>query len=221
MRADKTKGADLLFDAIGNIDDSLIQEAQTAPVRKAAQSRRKSFTAIIALAATLTLLLGVFAATLLAKIVGNLHSNLKGDAPDGYDSTTAPEATPSLSQTLIDTESDAIVVANAEDIDFFDGNTRIIWQIEGESDYKVVTLRSQSDAARLVNAIERQNQAISPSNTESTSCDVWITLGDGRVISPYLKTSAGNVGYAELFEYSPEIEPDESLINLINDLISD
>ena len=219
MRADKIRAAELLFDAIGNIDDRIIQEAQTAPTRKPVE-KRKSFTAIIALAATLTLIASVFAATLIAKIVDSLNSAPDEGHLEDYGNASV-ETNASLSQTLLDAESSAIVIVEEKDIDFFDGKTKIVWKQSGESDYHMVTLRSQADAAKLGKELKNQKQQIAPEDTESPECEVWITFGDGTVISPYLKTSAGNIGYAELFEYSPEIEPDADLTDLINDLISD
>ena len=215
MRADKTRAAELLFDAIGNIDDRLIQEAQTAPERKPASNRR-SFTAIIALAATLTLLLGVFTATLIAKIVG-IREDLM---PDSDDISSDVETSASLDHVLINCTPDATVIESAEDIDFFDGNTKIVWQVKGESNYKMVTLTSKYDATTLQKKLAQANES-TPADTENTQCYLWISFGDGRVVSPHLKNSAGNIGYAELFEYSPEIELDDDLTKLVNDLISD
>ena len=220
MRGKSLRSAEALFDAIGNIDDRLIQEALHAPVASARRSRY-GLKAIIVLAAVLTLTVGILATAVVAKLISSVKNALDDPYHDGYDSIDTAPTTQSLSQTLISAQSDATVVSDASDIDFFDGSMRIVWRIEGENEYRMVTLTSQSDATRLVRAIEAQKQAIFPENTESIQCEVWITLGDGRVISPYLKTSAGNVGYAELFEYSPEIEPDENLTSLINDLISD
>lgn len=218
MSSDRIRAAEQLFDTIGNIDDRLIQEAQL-PYRKATAPQRKSFTAIIALAATLTLIVGVLTATLIAKIVGSHKSDVNTDqSPDSYEETVIPQI--NLSQTLLDAESKAVKVTD-DDIDFFDGKTSIVWKVEGESEYRMVSFTSLSDTAKLKAELQKQTQQIKPEDTESPECEVWITFGDGTVVSPYLKASAGNIGYAELFEYSPEIEPSEDLVYLINDLISD
>ena len=215
MRADKTRNAELLFDAIGDIDDRLIQEAQ-APFVKTAPSRRYNTKAIIALAATLTVALMILSTVMIAKVVGKILKNdvgdLKGQSPD-------VETSASLDHVLINCAPDATIIESAEDIDFFDGNTKIVWQVEGESNYKMVTLTSKSDAAALQKKLINADQS-TPATTESQQCRLWITFGDGRVVSPYLKNSAGNTGYAELFEYSPEVELDDDLIGLIYDLIS-
>ena len=53
----------------------------------------------------------------------------------------------------------------------------------------------------------------------NVSVRVWIACGDGSVVSPYLTSSKGNTGYGSLFEYDPEIEPDEKFISYIETLI--
>ena len=215
MRADKKRNAELLFDAIGDVDDRLIQEAQ-APFVKTAPSRRYNTKAIIALAATLTVTLMILSTVMIAKVVGELLKNdiddLPGQSPD-------VETSASLDHVLINCTPDATIIESAEDIDFFDGNTKIVWQVEGESSYRMVTLTSKYDATTLKKRLEQADQS-KPADTENAQCDIWITFGDGKVVSPYLKNSTGNIGYAELFEYSPEVELDEHLTALINDLIS-
>ena len=216
MRADKIKNAELLFDAIGCIDDRLIQEAQVPPA-SAAQPKRTNFAAIIALAATLSLTVMILSTILIAKVVGGIK---KDSVPDDSGISSDVETSASLDHVLINCAPDAVVVDDAEDIDFFDGNAKIIWQIDGESSYRMVTLTSKYDASALKKRLEQADQS-TPADTENTQCDIWITFGDGKVVSPHLKKSAGNIGYAELFDYSPEIVPDEHLTALINDLISD
>ena len=216
MSADKTRNAELLFDSIGNIDDRLIQEAQYAPVASSAQRSKYTLRAIIALAATLMLTVTILATVLIAKIVFGPRKNI---APDDNDLAAEVETSASLEHVLINCATNATVVESAEEFDFFDGNTKIVWQIEGESDYQVVTLSSKYDAAKLQTMLQQADQS-TPATTESQQCRLWITFGDGRVVSPYLKNSAGNTGYAELFEYSPEVELDDDLTGLIDDLIS-
>ena len=49
---------------------------------------------------------------------------------------------------------------------------------------------------------------------------IWISLGDGRTVSPYLEYSAGNTGACELFGYEPEGEPSTKLTEYISGLLS-
>ena len=219
MSADKKRNASLLFDAIGDIDDRLIQEAQ-APFVKTAPSKRYNLKAIIALAATLSIVIGMLGAFAVSKFIGNLIESTLNDKADEGESSQIFES--SLSQTLLDaSDMPSVSKCEADEIDFFDGNTSIIWKASEQNEYCVFTLTSASDVTRLKNELSKVKEDISPENTENTLCEVWVTFGNGTVVSPYLKNSAGNVGYAELFEYSPEVEPDAAFAEFVNDLISD
>ena len=218
MSSNKKIKAELLFDAIGDIDDRLIQEAQ-APFVKTAPSKRYNLKAIIALAATLSIVIGMLGAFAVSKFIGNLIESTLNDKADEGESSQIFES--SLSQTLLDaSDMPSVSKCDADEIDFFDGNTSIIWKASEQNEYCVFTLTSASDVTRLKNELSKVKEDISPENTENTLCEVWVTFGNGTVVSPYLKNSAGNVGYAELFEYSPEVEPDAAFAEFVNDLIS-
>lgn len=219
MNADKTRNASLLFEAIGDIDDRLIQEAQ-APFVKTAPSKRYNLKAIIALAATLSIVIGMLGAFAVSKFIGNVIDSALNDKADEEESSQIFES--SLSQTLLDaSDMPSVSKCEADEIDFFDGNTSIIWKASEQNEYCVFTLTSASDVTRLKNELSKVKEDISPENAENSQCEVWVTFGNGTVVSPYLKNSAGNVGYAELFEYSPEVEPDAAFAEFVNDLISD
>ena len=48
---------------------------------------------------------------------------------------------------------------------------------------------------------------------------VWIALGDGRIISPCLKESNGNVAFGTLFDYDPEVEPSADFVTALYDTL--
>jgi hypothetical protein len=58
-------------------------------------------------------------------------------------------------------------------------------------------------------------------NATEEETKVWVSMGDGRVISPYLAISEGNVGYGCLFDYESEVEPTDVFVQTVMDLISD
>jgi hypothetical protein len=126
MNADKKRNASLLFDAIGDIDDRLIQEAQ-APFVKTAPSKRYNLKSIIALAATLSIVIGMLGAFAVSKFIGNLIESTLNDKADEGENSQSFE--PSLSQTLLDaSDMPSVSKCEADEIDFFDGNTSIIWK---------------------------------------------------------------------------------------------
>ena len=58
------------------------------------------------------------------------------------------------------------------------------------------------------------------SGGEDAAVSVWINYGDGRVVTPYLKDTEGNVGYGTLFDYEPEIVPTKDMSKFVNSLVS-
>ena len=61
---------------------------------------------------------------------------------------------------------------------------------------------------------------LSREDSESVEVKVWLSYGDGTVVSPYLKHTRGNTGYGTLFDYSAEVEPSEKLTSTIHKLLN-
>ncbi len=118
-------------------------------------------------------------------------------------------------ETLLDEESGKEHRIDASDIDYFSGEAEIIWY-DGEN-YYMKTLGKTSELSGLQTYVGQGEQVDSDENREYR---VWISCGDGRVISPYLESSAGNVGYCELFDYDPEISPSDGFVNYIDGLLN-
>ena len=49
---------------------------------------------------------------------------------------------------------------------------------------------------------------------------MWIVYEDGRVVSPYLKHTQGNVSYGSLFDYSAEVEPNAALVKALHEVLN-
>ena len=155
----------------------------------------------------MTLFVGTF-------IIGNIAGDKKSD----NNATASP---PTLEQVLSDVEDSERVMSyrSAEDIELFDGEAKIIWS-DGE-EYNVIRLSGEFEKNRLNSAMNQSfARAKAVGEDDNVSVLVWISYGDGRVITPYLKNTVGNVGYGEFFEYDPEIVPTEELSDFVNDLIS-
>ena len=109
-------------------------------------------------------------------------------------------------------------IQSADAINYF-GGVYLVWQTS-ESD---VLYRSReltnAETARLISLIDTGTRAgnSSPSNL----CRVWILCGDGSVLTPYLPTTAGNVGASALFDYEAELIPSDALISCISDILKD
>ena len=217
MKQDKIRNAELLFDAIGCIDDRIIQEAQS-PYRASAEHHRGWRTLVAASISFAVLTVGVFGASLFAD---RANPEAPGEIQDGHTTENSQSSTQSsLAQTLLSaTNGSGVRKVDVSSLDFFDGKTCLIWRPEGESRVCVLPISSQVKITSLKKEIGNASATLSPDAAERIRCQVWVSYGNGMVVSPYLQASAGNVGYGELFEYSPEIEPSEKLVELVDRLI--
>ncbi len=210
----RIRKAEYLLDELGLISDSMVAEAMltSVPAKRKSVSWRRAVTAIAAAAVVLTL-----SASLL--LVGLIRDNESGK--DGGIADVYPET---LEGALVKAqESDmAGVYASAESVGLFDGERKLIWRDVDGGDYYSLSVTGKSELGRLEKALT-STYALSEAvdGEENIGVLVWISYGDGRVVSPYLRSSEGNVGYGELFEYSPEIMPARELTELTLDLISE
>ncbi|MBQ8140216.1 MAG: hypothetical protein IJ038_00785 [Clostridia bacterium] len=214
---DRMKKAEYLFDELGLIDDAIV--AQAAEYNKHSSVGVSRFRKTVIAAAAVMVFAMVFTGTLL---IGFLRDRL-APRDEGSDDGVSAVYSESLSDALYKAETSGIAEeCTLESVDLFDGTARIIWRREG-GEYYAISLAGAEKRARLTRAVEAAY-----SNSESVSdggssdeVSVWISMGDGSVISPYLKKSDGNVGYGELFSYSPEIIPSSELTKLVDDIVAD
>ena len=115
---------------------------------------------------------------------------------------------------MLGEEADQVLIKAESDIDFFSGEVELIWS-DGEN-YYVKPLGKKNEVNSVLNEIGKGEEI---DVDQSFEYKVWISYGDGRVVSPYLKDTDGNVGYASLFDYSPEIVPSEDFVDSVNELL--
>ncbi len=231
-RSNKRKNSEIMLDAIGNISDRFIFEAEAYVPSKPVSLRRRF--AIIAVSFTLILTLAVSAlvGTLTrqdseAEDSGSTDQTQNSERPTvpNYDFQEPPLTPPvqSLSSTLINMKADTEGLSSELERDMlFDGSARIIWRYEGEDAYRICTM-SRSNAASVASSITTQkNFTRVDASAESDGLDgLWICFGDGMVYSPYLETAGGNVGYGALFDYERELEPSTEFVKLVESIISE
>lgn len=201
--------AEYLFDEIGLIDDSLVAAAmQESHSKQRTLSLRRVTVAAVAAAMVFTASVGLTLSALIKK----------SDNNDGAPTHDGMVDSITLAHALARAESGgAQSFTEAQSIDLFDGKTKIIW--ENAERYYVLDVASGSDRQSLSKALDATYSA-SQNIGSDDGVRVWISYGDGSVVSPYLRKSAGNVGYGELFDYSPEIVPSDDLARLVDDLIT-
>lgn len=217
---DTSRAAEYLFDEIGGIDDSYIAAAMSArPVR----ARRPSRIAVLAAAAVLVM----------AMVVA-LPMSFVTDKDDAAHDTVLNEGTASLSTdpSADDAEQKPDVIESPFELDsllsntpdsfnmggepdLFDGTPRLLWQT---ADGVLCGVKLSASELEHLNREQGKGKQVGDAAMEAEVM-VWISYGNGLVVSPYLEDSPGNVGYGELFDYSPEIIPSAAVTGRIRTII--
>ena len=216
-RDGKIRAAERLFDAFGEIDDSIIKEAENVNFERKRTFADARFNRLAATAALLVLCVGIGGGLLLGRGYIGLEDNMLS-ADDG-------EVNESLSYLSFDAvlleavETSAAEIVAPDTIDFFDGETSIIWSYDNNDYYKVILRNISSD--KMKSEVTTYKQQIDEITASTLDCKVWISYGNGEVVSPYLKSSSGNIGYAELFDYSAEVLPSEIFTRFVRNEIFD
>ena len=211
---DAKRAAEYLFDEIGGIDDSYIAAAQSARRSRGATFRR---TFSIAAAVAAVFMIAVLAMpALITRNFDKVQEDNTVDVETTVDnSENKPDVEASMNaplEQLLSSTGDAFCVTG--DANLFDGRAKLIWQ-DRQSGKRYEILLSRSQLTQIDKLIKHGRRT---ENIESEML-IWISYGDGRVVSPCLEYSDGNVGYGSLFDYLPEVVPAEELINYIDVII--
>lgn len=213
MSDEKRIKAENLLEGIGEIDDTLLAEALAYRPRRRANSRIVILAATLAVLLTLAMGLGV---------IGRLAEEKKGDsvAPEFNDAPPqAPAQTGTLDSFLSSIEGgeNFEYLTDKDALPYCDGMAHVVWQYSGDDGYYVSEGIEEEELDGLKGEIGRGYYV----GTESPDLNyrVWVLLGDGRVISPYLVAASGNISY-EVFDYEPEIIPSEEFVTRIQGILS-
>ncbi len=206
MKHTKEEKVAYLFDEIGGVSDILLTEAMAYRPRK-----RQRMPKYLAVAASLAVCCILLAQMLLPTFKEN--SNQSGGAPNAE----APISLDALFGEYA-TAEDYTLLSSREELEFFDHKAYLVWQEEGSDTLCVSRPLTRAELLRLTEAAG-QGSAVDPEEA-SPRYRVWILCGDGTVITPYLQSSAGTVGYGDLFDYDPELIPSQSFTSLVSDLFT-
>ena len=235
MRDQKyNKDSELLLEAIGEIDDRFIFEAESYERKKSSFLLRKLIIAAVALSLVFTFTLSLGIGLMLGSNrdkVDNDFNNVPNEdqdgADDGFNNAGAndenikPQPITTLEDTLESVRYSSEELKSPFERDMlFDGSTKLIWKYSDEESYRVCTISSASDTKSIQRALEHKKDFSEVSEPAVDSIDgFWICFGNGLVYTPYLKSSDGNVGYGELFDYEQELEPSKSFATFISEII--
>jgi len=195
-----------LMDAIGSIDDRFLTEA--ARYRPKKQRGMRS----LLLAACLT-----FTAVLVVLCVEIFSAVDSGKPPFGTESGKDPST---LDEVLLFGKEGASceTLSEVSKQYIFNGKAYLIWQYADSSEFTISRALTEAEVKTLVNAISKGKPV--GENAPAQSCRVWLTLGDGTILTPYLPATDGNKGAAVLFDYEAELEPSEDLIQSVTGLLT-
>lgn len=205
MTYTKYAEAKRLFDSIGTIDDSLIAEAQNAPVFKQKGFSLKHLVPV-AVAACVAIFIGA----------GALGAVLLPFVFNGADKVEQPPTLESVLNSA--SQGGAATYCKKEDINLFSGKAGVVWESDNGDGYYLLELSSERELSELKGRLHSGAQEIDAETARGIESRIWVCFGDGTVVSPHLKASAGNVGYGELFDYSPEVIPSNGFVAFINGL---
>ncbi len=210
MKHTKTEKITYLFREIGAIDDRLIHEAATWQPRRSAMPRVLLVAACLALSLALTV--GAF-------VMASRRDKGEDAGAVGTPPTSETPASPDLDAVLLSQRETAsyTTLSSAEEMDLFSGKVQVVWQYADTDELCVSRALSAGEVKDLTSQIGKGASVGESSPT--LSCKVWIVMGDGRVVSPYLKSSAGNCG-SDLFDYNAELLPSEDLVSCISEILA-
>lgn len=227
MSQRKEKLAEYLFDEIGGIDDSIIASAMGSYPQSRRITIRRKATVIIAALLSLSIFTALFLGVLNQANEDSFEPSDKSDpVMDGADDENDDDSdthygTDHLTlATRLNSLKDTVNAEklDASEIKYFDGYARIVWKYSDENYYRVCRI-SSSDLTRLTTKIENDQGKLVESAEKGSVEGIWISFGDGKVITPCLLSSEGNVGYGSVFDYTAEVEPSEALASFICDII--
>ena len=212
MKNEKLKKADALLDAVGEIDDAYLAQALAYRKKRGVSSRLAFVAAAIAMTVTL-----IFSVSIGLRLVS--HNDLAPSAPGNENSEDKGASTNSLESLMLSLPSkDSFThVENEADLPYTGGKAYVVWQYKGESGYYLSDAMSNFELGAIKSQIGGGKEVGADSPT--LECKVWILLGDGRVVTPYLKGHKGNIS-SRVFDYEAEITPDEDLVERISAILS-
>lgn len=225
---DTRRAAEYLFDEIGGIDDSYIAAAQSAGKAKTRMPFRAGLVAAAALlvmTVTVVLPMGLYTRGDKEASDDGIYDQAIGTKPtyDGnqYGPTEDANKKDDESQESVYTLDGVLNVSQdrfyvGDTLDLFDGTPRLLWQA---SDGALCGVNLSAAELEHLDRESGRGEQIGDTELEA-EIQVWISYGNGIVISPYLEDSPGNVGYGDLFDYSPEIIPSSAVTGRIKNIIA-
>lgn len=212
----QSRKADYLLDELGYIDDVFLAETINWDKSAHAAPRKRSVRVLLA-AASLVLVLAVGAAGLVTML--RRFANPEPNVGDGWSPGRDGDAQmqlEELDQLLRECVSGASFTRCTDDnLNFFDGTVRLVIE-DRATEALFVSRPLNSSEQSAVSEDSRASGVLLSEDGAESAYRIWVTLGDGSVVSPCLTSSAGNIGAAVLFDYSSERIPTQDFTDLLS-----
>ncbi len=201
-----------LYEEIGGVDERYLQEAAYYHVRKKSSSWRVLLVAAVLMLAG-ALVIGTIGASVAIGIIGNLIWGDSNDIEPPNENVEDELSALAQMEMTMQAKQDEQNPISADELVFFDNTPTLIWSQQGSHDYYSVTL-SDHQCEELVYLMQTHRRTYTE-QSEAPKYQIWLSFGDGLVVSPYLKNTAGNAGHGMVFDYDPELELSDDLAKLI------
>ena len=192
-----------LYEEIAGVDERYLQEAGAYRARKKSPAWR-----VVLIAAALmlcgALLLGTVAAGVAIGVIGALI-----DRNEQQGQVVPSDPVVQMEQVMAQNSLEPLA---ADELELF-GAPTLIWSEQGSDEYYSVTLESY-ELEKLVYLMQSSRREYT-AQSEQPTYQIWLSFGDGVVVSPYLKNTAGNAGHGTVFDYDPELEMSDDLAEYI------
>jgi hypothetical protein len=200
-----------LFDAIGELDDYTIQQAMDyRPAKR--NSRQDLFLRLGAIAACILLIVGI--ASWMERLLKAPSFSPEENYPTADE---VPQSLDALFQSKIDSGSCIPLSATQARERMGNGFYYLMWEDAQTGQLYTSEPLTKNQMRRLQEHMGK-GTAVGP-DEPSPFYRVWLVCGDGSVLTPYLKSSNGNVGYMTLFDYDAELYPSKEFISCVSQIL--
>ena len=194
-----------LYEEIGGVDERYLQQAAAYRARRNAPAWRA-----LLIAAALTLVGALLLCTIAASVTIGVLVGILGDGEEP--TPPAPMEQMELAMQEAQQKRTPYSADEMEAVLFY--QPMLIWSEQGSDAYYTVPL-STSECEQLILMMQSKNRTEFTEQSAQPKYQIWLSFGDGVVVSPYLKNTAGNAGHGEVFDYDPELELGDALAEQI------
>lgn len=194
-----------LYEEIGGVDERYLQQAATYRARRNAPAWRA-----LLIAAALTLIGALLLCTIAASVTIGVLVGILGEGEE-----PTPPAPMEQMELAMQEAQQTRYPRSADEVEpMLFHQPMLIFSEQGSDVYYTVSL-STSECEQLISLMQSKNRTEFTEQSAQPKYQIWLSFGDGVVVSPYLKNTAGNAGHGAVFDYDPELELGDDLAERI------